>query len=338
MTNGRDPIAVLEAAYAWHDDEARWLGGVVDALAPFGLGGGILSYLVRLEGELRISSVATRAAPIDAAFFLGTFERLPRDIRRVMHTPSSAFVSVQTSTSETAELFGSSVADLETRIGYAPPPCWGFRPGDAGRFCWASVFLASPDARPPRQTTSLLANVAPHLASAARLRLAAQAAPSADDEATEAVLDVDGTIRDARGDARARRAREHLAELARQIDRARTRSGRAAAAEALATWTALLDGRWTVVESYERDGRRFLLARKNAPNLRDPGALSPKERAVVALAVQGQPHKLMAYSLGLSRDRVHAHLRSAMRKLRVSSRAELIRAYARVFAGVPYVE
>lgn len=334
MTSGCDSIAVLEAAYAWREDESCWLGAVVDALAPFGFGAGTLSYLLEFDPKLQLRCAAAKGAPLDATVFRDTFGRLPDEFNLAAHAPSNKFVSVQEAGTRTAALLGASPAALTSALGYVVPPSWGLRPGDAGRFCWATIFFCAPDARPSRATIAQLGHLAPHLASAARLRFAMTDAPHADDEATEAVLEAGGAIVDARGAARSPRAREHLAALARTIDRARTRRGRAAAADALTSWTALIDGRWSIVESFEADGRRYLLARRNAPDLPEPLALSASERAVTALAVQGQPHKLVAYALGMSRDTVHRRLQSAMRKLRVSSRAELIRVYAPLFAGL----
>lgn len=336
MRHRRDPIAVLEAAYAWEPDEDRWLGSVLDALASFDLGGGRFTYLADLEGRSpRMRAVAARGVTVDPAWLRRAFPKVPADLSVPMHAPSSLVESVSASMARLSRRLGHTLAGIEAAIELKLPPAWGMRPGDPGRFCWATVFVAPNAARPTPQAARQLRMIAPHLASAARLRLALSAPPHAEDPSTEAVLRPDGKIDDARGEARPYEARASLSELARRIDLARTRQGRAAALDALGAWNALLDGRWTLVESRERDGRRVLLARKNPPELRDPIALGPKERAVVALAVEGQPIKAIVYALGMSRDAVTAHLRSSLRKLHVRSRAELIRVYAPLLAGLP---
>jgi len=49
---------------------------------------------------------------------------------------------------------------------------------------------------------------------------------------------------------------------------------------------------------------------------------------VVALAVQGQPNKLIAHTLGISHATVRVLTARAARKLRAATREEMIRCYA----------
>ncbi|MBI4954932.1 MAG: hypothetical protein HY908_23115 [Myxococcales bacterium] len=97
---------------------------------------------------------------------------------------------------------------------------------------------------------------------------------------------------------------------------------------------ALFAGRWSIVEHVERDGKRLLLARKNDPGAPDLAAIAPAEAAVLARAALGHGHKLIAYELGLSMSTLHVHLARGMRRLGVASRAELIRIYGPVAAGM----
>ena len=80
-----------------------------------------------------------------------------------------------------------------------------------------------------------------------------------------------------------------------------------------------------MVETVERDGKRFLLARRNPLPSRDLLALTKEEGDVVWLVVQGHSTKFVAYELGLSVGTVARRLTRAMRKLRVTSRRELLR-------------
>lgn len=91
-----------------------------------------------------------------------------------------------------------------------------------------------------------------------------------------------------------------------------------------------MDGRWSLVDRIERDGRRYVLARRNAPDVRDPKALTERERAVVAFAALGHQNKLIAYALGLGLcpSAIATELASARRKLRFASRAALVREFA----------
>ncbi len=79
-----------------------------------------------------------------------------------------------------------------------------------------------------------------------------------------------------------------------------------------------------MVDWFDTDGRRFVLALPNSPHIADPRGLSERESQVVDYVALGQTNKLIAYRLGLSRSHVSMLLRGAMRKLNVQTRAQLI--------------
>jgi DNA-binding NarL/FixJ family response regulator len=78
------------------------------------------------------------------------------------------------------------------------------------------------------------------------------------------------------------------------------------------------------VDHGEADGRRFVLARRNEIGARDPKALAPRERDVLALAALGHSNKHIGYTLGIAPNTVATHLSSAMAKLGLRSRREVI--------------
>jgi DNA-binding CsgD family transcriptional regulator len=138
----------------------------------------------------------------------------------------------------------------------------------------------------------------------------------------EAVLDVEGRVQHAEDPAKTRTARDALRAAALAIDDARS-SRRASPDEALELWRALIAGRWSLIEHFDSDGRRYFVARQNDPKVRDPRALDLRERQVAAYAALGHPGKLIAYELGLSPSTVSKHLASALRKLGVLNRGDL---------------
>lgn len=93
--------------------------------------------------------------------------------------------------------------------------------------------------------------------------------------------------------------------------------------EALSRWRELVEGRWALVDAVERDGRRYVVARRIEAGRGRGGGLSRREREVATYAVQGMGIKEVAVALGLSSSTVGTHLGSAMRKLGVRTRAEL---------------
>jgi DNA-binding NarL/FixJ family response regulator len=146
----------------------------------------------------------------------------------------------------------------------------------------------------------------------------------------EAVLAPDGTILHARGTAREDDARHALREAARRMDKARSHAGLTSHEDALALWRGLVEGRWSLVERFESDGRRVVVAERNEPPVRETRALDERERKVVALLAIGHSLKLCAYELGRAESVVSELNRSAMRKMGVSTRAELIELHGAV--------
>jgi DNA-binding CsgD family transcriptional regulator len=141
----------------------------------------------------------------------------------------------------------------------------------------------------------------------------------------EAIFDAGGLrIIDAVGQAQERTATRKLRDAAVTVDRARGRMRETDPERALQTWKALVRGRWSMVDWFDTDGRRFVLALPNAPRVSDPRGLTERESQIMAYAVLGQTNKMIGYRLGLSQSRVSMLLRSAMRKLNVQTRAQLV--------------
>jgi len=171
--------------------------------------------------------------------------------------------------------------------------------------------------------------VASHFGAGYRLRRALQEGPP--EAATglplgaEALIDpTNFRVTEAQGQAKSGDALEALREAALQVDRARGRMRKTDPEQALELWKALVRGRWSTVDWFDSDGRRFVLGLPNAPNVTDPRGLTDREMQVVSYVLFGQTNKLIAYNLGLSKGRVSTLLRSAMRKIGVQTRSQLI--------------
>ena len=141
----------------------------------------------------------------------------------------------------------------------------------------------------------------------------------------EAIFDANTfRLTEAVGQAKERTAATKLRNAAVTVDRARGKMRDTDPEQALQIWKALVRGRWSMVDWFDTDGRRFVLALPNSPDVSDPRGLSERESQVVAYAVLGQTNKMIAYRLGLSRSRVSMLLRAAMRKLDVQTRTQLV--------------
>ncbi len=141
--------------------------------------------------------------------------------------------------------------------------------------------------------------------------------------AAEAILHPDGRLLHASQHTEAHEVRACLREAVRHIDRARTRQGRRHGDSSLSAWPALLEGRWSLVDHFEADGRRFVVALRNDPEHPDPRGLSQRERQVADCLGRGQNLQATAYTLGLSPSAIVKAADQAQRKLGLGSRVEL---------------
>jgi DNA-binding CsgD family transcriptional regulator len=162
--------------------------------------------------------------------------------------------------------------------------------------------------------------VAVHIATAARLRRAVEASvPRCD-----AVLTPTGKVVHAEGDATSASARRLLRERAVAVDRARGPMRRTDPDAALETWRGLVSGRWTLVDRFESDGRRYVVAHRNEPVTAQLLSLTMRERQAIGHLLAGYSSKMAAYALGVSPAAISAALRSAMGKLGARSLAHLL--------------
>jgi DNA-binding CsgD family transcriptional regulator len=161
--------------------------------------------------------------------------------------------------------------------------------------------------------------LAAHVAAAERLRR-----KHPDEPQDECVLSVGGRVEHAEGDATEARARGRLREAVVARDKARTRAVRSNPDEALSLWRGLVSGRWSLLDRFESDGRRYVVARRNEPTPPNPLALTLRERQVLGHLVQGDAMKVAGYSLGINASTISIIARSLLLKLGVRSVAELM--------------
>jgi DNA-binding CsgD family transcriptional regulator len=162
-----------------------------------------------------------------------------------------------------------------------------------------------------------------HLAAGLRLRRALGGAGPLD--RAEAIFETDGRLAHAEGRATEGSMRSLLHEAVGRVDRARTNKVRKDEVTALELWQGLVEGRWSLVDRYDTDGRRYYVAIANPTVGMVDRALTDIERQVAAQVVAGEPNKVIAYSLGLAESTIASRLTTAMKKLGVSSRMELVR-------------
>lgn len=316
-------LDVIEAAYRVEATAEAWLRGVLAAVKPhLDAGLGVAAYFVDAsapddfvtDGYLADGAMGTA----DGLARFASWEReVPAAIKRHIHLFGSG--GTPASIPRLPEVPGL-VADTQRAHGY--PTMIGVNAIDAsGRgIALAAALPGSRRGAFPFGSRALLDRVAAHLASGARLRRPGARRP-------EAVVTPTGEIEHAEGQADSAAARDLLRATATRIDRLRARPQRMSAEEASHVWQALYAGRWSLVDSFERDGRRYYLACPNEPRPPAQPTLGEREAQVVGALAAGHSNKAIAYELGMSASSVATHLRRAQAKLGAASRVELIAAY-----------
>ncbi|MBL8786947.1 MAG: helix-turn-helix transcriptional regulator [Deltaproteobacteria bacterium] len=142
-------------------------------------------------------------------------------------------------------------------------------------------------------------------------------------DGAEVIVDPQGRLQHVDPVVRDKVALESLRERVVAIDNARAKQ-RSDGRVATEVWTGLAEGRWSLVDQFDRDGRRFYLARANVPST-PVAKLTEREAAVARAASHGHSNKLIAYELGIPASTVASHLKSACAKLGAPSRTALIR-------------
>jgi DNA-binding CsgD family transcriptional regulator len=320
-----DLIAIVEAAYESESDDATWLRKVALAAKPaFDRGEGMLATFVQPNYEkLRTHSVLLGCDEAHYRFAIeaGRF-KASQDVARIYSSNRTLTTSRENIGVKPGQPMPDGVRELAAECRFvdaavllvADPTGFGFLFGASFRDDWA----------PTRRERGRWSKIAAHLAAGYRLQRRLSSPSPPDLAIDEAILDPNGTVQHAEGAARDPHTRSWLRETARRIDKARTSLRRDDPDAALAFWQGLVSGRWSLVDRFDSDGRRYLIARKNDPEVAAAMTLTSRETQVVKYAALGHPNKLVAYELGLSESSVSECMKRARAKLGVGSRAELV--------------
>jgi DNA-binding CsgD family transcriptional regulator len=318
-----DFLTAVEASYAPAATDEAWLARVLETVAPI-LGGGMgtLAHFCDASDPkaLRVWGPVSAGAPDGwAEVTVGLVAGAPPDIvERVYRSPRPGVTASQ--------LFGRGAWSKENNRAITLAPM-GI--ADAiGLVCTDATHRGCVLTAPlPRVTTirgpdrHRLGCLAAHVAAGLRLRWRGGSAP----EHAEAVLDPDGQVVHAEVPAQSGDAREALRRFAIAVEGARGAVRRRDPDAALDLWTAMLEGRWSLVDHFDSDGRRFFLAQRNDLRLDAPPALTEMEKQVAAYVAKGHPNKLIGYELGVSVSTIATHLGRALAKLGLQSRADITR-------------
>jgi DNA-binding CsgD family transcriptional regulator len=324
----KDPIRIVEAIYALTGDEQQWVAKVAETLLPQFVGGrGILAYTydVSRPEEVRIRSTVMH--DWDPAFTaIRPQVELPRsDDRFLVQILRTGFVDMLGRSA--GALRRTGLPDEKVRV-YKVRLERAFKELKLADEYWVNAqdptylgccFIVPSKTRKrflPREAVQWRC-VAAHVSSAFRIRrqLAAVESKTPELSGHEAILRPDGQIEHAEKPARSKEARSALRRAVMALDKARGPLRRRDPERAMALWQAMVEGRWSLVDHFDSDGRRFVVAHRNDASVPDMRGLTLRERQVAAYAALGHANKLIAYELGLSLSTVGEHLASARVKL-----------------------
>jgi DNA-binding NarL/FixJ family response regulator len=313
-------LAIVEACYSLDGSDHDWLGRVLEAASPdLDQGRGVYGFTSRVNGNTLEPGSTYVERGLDPAWSA-----------RVDEFNRNAHGSFFELLARTAVLAGGFMQNAtpamashlrqEGERGGIVDAFGVFAQDGEGH----AVNLAGPAGKvlsaPPR-VRGIWKRVGTHLASAMRLRRHLSVAHTAHD----ALLAPDGRVVHAGSELREdATARAKLSLAVRNVERARTTAERQNPERALDLWHGLIAGRWSLVDHWEADGRRYVAAYRNQPDMRDPRGLTSHERVVLPYAALGASNKEIAFALGLSTMSVGTAVSRLVRKLRCRRRSDLV--------------
>jgi DNA-binding CsgD family transcriptional regulator len=326
-----DVLNVIEAAYQMDMPAADWIQTIGTLLyKQFGTGRGLYGceYNVKPDGMLRIGYELKLDFPEPALALpiAQTLEMLPPQFTEKTFRRTECITQSEIVDPDIAPMIEGASASMSA-IGLEDILiCAGCDPAGHGAFFGA--FL------PAKQKIDLglrdmWTRTVQHVVAALRLRrrLMDTQAPV---ETADAVLKPSGQIDHADGEAKLDEAREQLREAVLAVESARGRMRRENPETAVESWKCLVSTRWSLVDQFESDGKRYILAHRNDVSVVGLDALTPRERQALAFAAIGHSNKLIAYELGITASTVGVLLHTAASKLGTNSREALIAAYQKL--------
>jgi DNA-binding CsgD family transcriptional regulator len=316
MAANPDYLAIVEACYARATDDRAWLDRLLDsagATLNTGPGFGLSLFQEQSVGVKTILSAGRGQVAKALPLSWPVLERMRGDAYRDFFYPRKPIVYANPIIATFNPVFRMSfetmlrLAGAENLLGMQgyPAPGWLF-----------TLFMGigrGTKIDPPMRTA--LERIRVHVESGLRLRLLGG-------EKAVAVLSTSGKVLHL-ANAETETHSAQLGHQAKSIDHGRTRAQRHDLG--MRVWTALVDGRWSLVEHTDSDGQRHYLAFENTPRAQAYRALTERESIVVDQSIQGLAGRYIAYSTGLTPARISRLLTSAATKLGFHNRLELVR-------------
>jgi DNA-binding CsgD family transcriptional regulator len=312
-------IAVADAGYALKGSDEEWLEGVLTAARPLlDHGSFIHGWIIDLQGGSFRSCAAIQLP--DGA----DFERHVRHQHPSPGDPEIRRVAPAASLSTASTMWNTQGAELARQAqfpeGFAVIDCVMLGATDPSGIACALMGALPEVSRFSTRDQARWGRVASHLAAALRLRERARTSPEsvALDQADALIDPRTLTVSHADADARG-----HLSSIRAASELLAARHGTSDPDALITAWRALVAGRWSLIDTFDTDGKRFFVLRKNEPTAPGPPLLSPVQRAISAYIAMGHSNKAIAYHLGLSESSISRAVTEVCTLLGVASREQL---------------
>ncbi len=322
----KDWIALIEAGYSLEGDDEVWVKNVLDQAVPF-----LENKTWPSIGMWRFTATTVELeqyvnyGPSEISRYIHDLTKGSSRMVDLLFREGTPIISMSEHVfsqfpSEQASVFKHTLGQAQDWLGIRAYSGIG---RGIGMVVGYFKDFVSPGALERKRWTLITS----HLGAGLRLREFAQSV-NLDAEPVEAIFDADGKLHDARDEGKNREAQGTLRKMVKRIDQLRTREGRKDPDHAMELWEGLVDGRWSLVDHFDTDRRRFVVAVKNDPTYPDPRGLTMRERQVAEFAGLGQSSKEISYTLGLSQSAITNCTARAQNKLGLSSRTELAMFFA----------
>jgi len=307
---------IMQASYALGADLVRWADALHAALAPaLDLGQGTLVGLLDLaDGGIRLEHLRRAGAASlahQAVVHLSVW-LTPQRLRE-------SFFNGRVLGSSSGHYADEDLAAMQQRArGVGSRDAAGWCVNDGVGFGFMLVAPSPSQLVLPAQALAVARRLGLHVATGLRLQRVLSSG-ALDDPSVEAIFDPAGGLQHVAGMARS----DHASSRLRAAVLARSETGGGEPLEGSTAWEALVSGRWSLVDRFDSDGRRFIVAYRNPPGCLDPRRLTPREERTAMLAALGQSNKEIALELDITESTVASLLSSALGKLGLESRTLL---------------
>ncbi|HEY4105347.1 MAG TPA: helix-turn-helix transcriptional regulator [Polyangiaceae bacterium] len=325
-------VSFLEAVYALELDDQSWLDRVLVALRA--LCGDDHHYVgffydASNVADFKLWNLALVNTPPESMEAFSLFQEI---------TKIPAFVSTTFRSLHVGSARRTGMPYLAPVLAAREKQGWGdifningLDPSGIG--CNVTIGTRKRECLPSVSDVTVYKRLANHLAAAFRLRrrlgvarldAALDSKPQQRTDEAEAILDSNGKFVHATGAAAGKAAQERIRSSMTAIDTQRNNLTRSVGRSALDHWHPLTGARWTLVDSFEENGRRYVVARENQATADGFAALTDRERQIVLHAALGFSNKQIAYALGISDTTVRVLMARAAGRLGLKSRRELL--------------